>query len=154
MLAVLQRDIAAGVPFLPRLELHVEEEVSVGVAHGRLLAVLQPVHHGAVEIPVRVRRAQLAPLLVPDRTQFATLQQALGAHLEDIGEVRMELQLEYHVDRLAAVVGEVEVLVDALADGALDGEAERVGGDVGLDGVDRRIGEMDARGVEADLAQS
>ena len=73
-------------------------------------------------------------------------------HLEDVGEVAAQRDLELESHRLHAVVGDVEIFVQAAADRPADGEAERARRDRAVFGEQRAIGEKDAGGIVADGA--
>ena len=79
----------------------------------------------ALERAVRVGRPQFARLLVPGALQVAPTQQPLAPHVEDIGEVRFDGDLEDQADRVRREAHQVIVLMDPLEDGAVEAEADR-----------------------------
>ena len=73
---------------------------------------------------MRYVRAQFLLLVGPLRGDAAATDDAFGLHFEDIGEVAADGDLQVEADRLAAVVGDVEVFVHAAANGAAEHEAQ------------------------------
>src|SRR5262245_21137576 len=110
------------------------------------------IHDGAVEAIMAILDAQRAPLRVPTAVKLAALDEALGLHLEDVHEIRLQGEVQHKADPLAAIGDEGEVLVNALADGAIYRQANAVGWHFGILALECRVGEADARSIEADLA--
>ena len=78
-----------------------------------------------LKAPVRVGGAQLAGFLVPRALQIAPSHQAPAAHVEDVGEVRFDGDLQDEADRVTGKADEVVVLVHALENGAVEAKADR-----------------------------
>jgi hypothetical protein len=70
---------------------------------------------------------------------------AAALHLEDVGEVAAKRDLEVEANRLAAVIGDVDVLVHAAADVAAEREAEDARLDRSALGEEGAVGLEDTR---------
>jgi hypothetical protein len=88
----------------------------------------------------------LQPLTLPCGGQFAASLPALGAHLEEIGEIAGDHHLEQQRRRLSAIRLHGDVLVEALrADDAVDGHRDADAGNVTVDGARRHRHQRPAR---------
>ena len=105
-----------------------------------------------MKIPVRICGANPLPSLRPFRGDLATAHDAARLHLEDVGKVASEGDLELKPHRLHAVVGDVEIFVQAAADRSADREAEGARGNRAVFGEDGLVGEEDACRVIVDRA--
>ena len=114
----------AGVPGLLGCEVDDELHPAVGKLRVRVFALDTHVQL-ALERAVGVGRAQLAGLLMPRALQVAAAHQALAPDVEDVGEVRLDGDLEDQADRMGRIADQVIVLVDALEDRAVEAEANR-----------------------------
>ena len=103
----------AGVPALLGCEVDDELHPAVGKLRVRVFALDTHVQL-ALERAVGVGRAQLAGLLMPRALQVAAAHQALAPDVEDVGEVRLDGDLEDQADRMGRIADQVIVLVDAL----------------------------------------
>jgi hypothetical protein len=102
-----------------------EDERAVGVL-GRRVGSVDGDDELAPEGGVLVRRPQLAAGPEPARVDDAAPDQGVGADVEDVGEVRLDRDLDRQADGPASVVGDVEVLVDAARDRPVDAHPQRV----------------------------
>ena len=139
------------MPSLVRLKRDVEAEPPVG---GDSLARCTRHRgcHGTVKIPVRIRGANPLPRLRPFSGDLAAAYDVARLHLEDVGEVASKGDLELKPHRLHAVVGDVEIFVQAAADRSADGEAEGARENRAVFGRDGLVGEEDTCRVIADRA--
>ena len=112
------------MPSLVWLERNLETEPPIG-RDGLARCARYRDGHCTVKIPVRVRSANLLPSLRPLSGDLAAAHDTSRLHLEDVGEIAAEGDLELKTHRLHAVVGDVEIFVHAAADRSADGEAER-----------------------------
>ena len=151
LLAILERVEQAGVPSLARLKRDLEAEPPIG-GNGLARCARHGGCHGTVKIPVRICGAKPLPCLRPFSGDLATAYDAARLHLEDVGEVASEGDLELKTHRLHAVVGDVEIFVHAAADRSADGEAEGARENRAVFGEDGLIGEEDACRVIVDRA--
>src|SRR5262249_848420 len=122
LLAILERIEQARVPGLARLERNLEAQSPIG---GNSLA--RCVHycdrHRALKILVRIGRANPLPSFRPFRGDLTAAHDLARFHLEDVGEVAAKGDLELKAYRLHAVVGDVEILVQATTDPSTDRES-------------------------------
>ena len=81
----------------------------------------------APEGAVPIARSELARRLVPGRLEAPAEHDLLPAHVEDVREVRLDRDLEVQPDRHRGVARQVVVLVDAVADRAVEPEPDRAG---------------------------
>jgi len=72
--------------------------------------------HGTMKIPIRIHSAKPLSSLRPLRGDLATAYDAARFNLEDVGKVGSEGDLELKTHRFHAVVGDVEIFVQAAAD--------------------------------------
>ena len=118
----------AGVPHALRGDLGDEQEPAVRVLRPRVRAV-----HGddelAPEVAVDVDRAQLLAGGRPAGVDRPPADDAAALDVEDVREVRGQLDLDRQVDRAPRVVHDVEVLVDAAADRPVEADREAVARD-------------------------
>ena len=149
LLAILERVEQAGMPSLARRKHDLEAEPPIG---GNSLArcARHRDRHCTVKIPVRIRGANPLPSLRPFGGDLATAHDVARFHLEDVGKVASEGDLELKTHRLHAVVGDVEIFVQAAADRSADSEAEGARKNRAVFGEDGPIGEEDACCVIAD----
>jgi hypothetical protein len=75
----------------------------------------------------------------------APADEASELHLEQVREVRAQGDLEVEADRHEPMVDDIQVLVDAITDGAADDERQRARGDVAVLSRDNGVGEVHAR---------
>src|SRR6516165_5029825 len=94
-----------------------------------------------MKIPVRIRSANPLPSLRPFRGDLAAAYDAARLHLEDVGKVASEGDLQLKAHGLHAIVGYIEIFVHAAADGSADGKAKRAGRNRSIGGENRLIGE-------------
>ena len=153
LVAADEHVVTARVPGLARSERDLEGDAAIGVV-GRRAAVRQAKDERPAEVAVRVAHAQLAALLVPFALDAPAAHELVGFHLEDVGEIRSGRDLEVEPRLASPVVLDVEILVDALADGAADREPQLAGGDIAALGRERRVRQVDARGVVRDRARA
>ena len=113
----------AGMPGLLGREVDHELHPAVGELGVRVLAVYAH-NQLPLEGAVAVSGAQLACLLMPRALQVAPAHQPPAAHVEDIGEVRFDRQLQDQPDRVARKADQVIVLVHALKNRAVEAEAD------------------------------
>src|SRR5207244_9631665 len=62
---------------------------------------------------------------MPRALQVAAAHQAPAPDVEDVGEVRLDGDLEDQADRMRCIADQVIVLMDALEDRAVEAEADR-----------------------------
>ncbi len=140
-LAVRQRVEQAAMPGLAGIEGDLEAEPAIGI-HRFGLLMLRSNRYSADEIAVAIDRPQLLLPLRPFRGDPSAPHDVTGLHLEDIGEVAAQRDLELKAYPLHAVVRDVEVLVHAAADRSADDEAERARQDDAVSGVNLSIGKI------------
>src|SRR6516162_11013299 len=149
--AVRQRIEQAAMPCLARLEGHLEAEATIGV--DRLCRRLRRGYrHGTAKVTIAVCRAQSLMRFGPLRGDPAPAHNPARLHLEDVGEVAAERDLELEPHRLHAVVGDVKVFVHAPADGSAYGKAQCARRDRAVFGEQGPIGQEYAGCVVADGA--
>src|SRR4029453_2131126 len=100
--------------------------------------------HHAPKISVRVGRANPLPSLRPLCGDLAAAHDLARFHLEDVGEVATKGDLELKTYRLHAVVGDVEILVQAAADPSAERESDGARWDRAVFGENSPVGEEDA----------
>ncbi len=139
------------MPTLARLKCDVEAEPPVGrdslarrTQHGRC--------HGTVELPVRICGTDPLPRFRPFRGDLATAHDAARLHLEDVGEVASEGDLELKPHRPHAVVGDVKIFVQAAAYRSADRETEGARENRAIFRGDGLVGEEDTCRVIANRA--
>ena len=101
---------------------------------------------------VAVDGAQALLRVRPLGADAAAADDAAGLHVEDVGEVGADGDLQVEAHRPLAVVGQVEVLVQPAIDRAADDEGEGMCRDRAVLGEEAAVGQEDARGVVADRA--
>ena len=107
-------------------------------------------HELALEVVVDVGRPQLASRAEPARVQLATAHELALLDVEDVGEIRQDRDLDRQPDGPRGVVDEVVVLVDAIGDGPVQAQAQRLPRDR-PEGIDEGVvGELVARREELD----
>ena len=134
----------AGVPRGAGLEGQAEQDAAVGELRvGAGIDDVDP--ERALEGVVAVARREPAPALVPLALEGAPPHDRPPLDVEQVGEVALEADLEIELDGAVAVVGQVVVLVDAVAHGAVEAKVEGLG----LNRPGRRghggVGELEAR---------
>ena len=120
-LASVEQVVAAGVPRRPGGELELERDPAVRVA-GRGAAVQELVDEPPAKVAIGVRGLELRAPGMPPRHDAPPADEATKLDLEQIGKVRTEGDLEVEANGHQPMVGDVEVLVDAVRDGAIDDE--------------------------------
>ena len=111
----------------------------------------------APEVAIDVSRAELATGAEPARVELAASNERIPPDVEDVGEVRLDRDLDRQPNRPASVVDDVDVLVDPARDRSIHPDRERVAVDL-PDVVEQRIvrelearrEELDRRGVQED----
>src|SRR5207245_9451333 len=101
VVAVLEQHLTAGPPAGAGFESDRKKQPAVGVGRG-LLQVLQPVGEAAKKVAVAVARDQRGATRIPLRHQVLALAQRPDLHLEEVGEVGFELDLEDGAHRLVS----------------------------------------------------
>ena len=124
LLAILERVEQAGMPSLAGFKCDVEAEPSIG-GNGLARCARHGSCHSTLKILVRIHGAEPLPPLRPFSGDLATAYDTARLHLEDVGKVASEADLELKTHRLHAVVGDVEIFVHAAADRSTDGKADR-----------------------------
>ena len=128
--------IRARPPRCLRRERDIEEDTPIREARlGR--RIVQTVEEAAVEVAVVIGVQQRGAAVVPMRADDAAIDEFVPAHIENVGEVGADDDLELKVHRREAVVRDRDLLADAVADLPLDDHAEGAGGEragLGLDG--------------------
>jgi hypothetical protein len=149
--AICQCIEKAAMPWFTRFEGHLETEPPVGVYRfaGRPRGRDRD---GSGEVTVAIGGAQMLVCFGPLRGDPATAHDLARFHLENIGKVAAQRDLELEGYRLHAIVDDVEILVHAAADRPAEGEAQGARRDRAVFGEDRPIGQRDARCVVADGA--
>ena len=113
------------MPGLPGFQRDVEAQASVGI-HRRLAVSLAGADdHFAAKILVAIGDAKDLSLLRPRRDDAAAPHDVVALHLEDVGEIGADRDLEVEANRLLAVVGDVDVLVQAAIDMTADHQTQR-----------------------------
>ena len=136
----------AAMPGLGRGDPHLEAEPAIGVG-GRLVLASRTDLQRTEEVLVAIGRAQPLIGVRPLAGDTAAMHDAVLLHLEHIGEVGQDIDLEVEADRPAAVIGDVEILVHAAREPAADDEtqaARRHGAVLAEEGP---VGEVDAGGA-------
>ena len=146
-LVVVGEDVlAARVPGGAGCQLDREGDAAVRRV-GRCVAVERVEREASVEVAVGVGGVQLAALLVPFGVDVTAPHELVVLDLEEVGEVGAQRDLEMEPDGVEAVVGEIEILVDAFVDDSRDGQRERALGDVTVLGGDGPVREVHAHRV-------
>ena len=149
LLAVFQQVEQTGVPRLARLKRHFEAEPPIG---GSSLA--RCARHGdcyrAVKISVRISGTQPLPSLRPFRRDLAAAYDVARLDLEDVGKIGSRRDFELKPHRLHAVVGDVEIFVQAAGDGSTDRQPDSARCDYPVFGENGLVGEEDAGGMIID----
>ena len=109
------------------VDAHPEAEAPVGIS-GKLVLVLHADVDRAQKILVAVCGTQLLMRIGPLGVDAATPDDASRLHLEHVGEIAAESDLQIEADVLAAMVGDVEVFVHAAGKPAGQREAKSVCG--------------------------
>ena len=139
------------MPGLAGVDPQFEAQPAIGVG-GRVVAVPRADMHGADEILVAIGRAQLLVLIRPVGGDAAAADDAVQLHLEHIGEVGADGDLQVEPHRPAAMVGDVEVLVHAAAEFAADDQTQGARLHRAILAEEGSVGEVDAGGVGGDGA--
>ena len=92
-----------------------------------------------------VARRELLGLWRPMRVDIAAAHELVALHLEKIGEIAADFDLEVKADATVAVVGDVDVLMHADVDAPPEQQTQRLGLDLALRGRHIGIGAIDAR---------
>src|SRR4029453_201776 len=142
LLPILKRVEQTGVPGLVWLKRDLEAEPPVSRDSFARCARYR-YFHGAVKILVRIRGADSLLCLRPFCGDLAAAHDVTGFHLENVGEVTSEGDLELEPYRSHAIVGDVEIFVQATTDRSADSEAEGARGNRTAFGEDRLISEED-----------
>ncbi len=150
-LAVAELIQKAGAPGLAGRELHVEADPAVGVDR-RGPHPARPHRDLAFEVAVDIGRAQSRGLLGPFGVDPAPAHDGIGLHFEQVGEVAANGDLQIEPHHLIAVVHQLEVLVQALAQGAADHQAEAACGNGAGLRDEGPVDEEDLRRVVGDVA--
>ena len=140
-----QRIQPARVPALPGSERDLEGDPAVRILRWRI-AVREPKDQLALEVTIQVARLQLVPRGAPFLHDVTSANEPMLAHLEEIGEIGPQGDLEVERDRPEAVVGQVDVLVEPIAYRSGHDEREAPLRDLTIFGRDRRVGQVHARG--------
>ena len=106
--------------------------------------------HGAAKILVRIGGAEPLPRLGPLRGDLAAAHNVAWLDLEDVGEVAAEGDLELEPHRFHAVVGDVEIFVQAAADRSAYREAQSARSNRTVLGEDGFVSQENAGRVIAD----
>ena len=113
--AICQCIEKAAMPWFTRFEGHLETEPPVGVYRfaGRPRGRDRD---GSGEVTVAIGGAQMLVCFGPLRGDPATAHNVARLHLENVGKIASQRDLELKSHRLHAVVDDVEILVHAAAD--------------------------------------
>ena len=77
-----------------------------------------------MKISVRIRGTEALPSLRPFRRDLAAAYDVARLHLEDVGKIASQRDFELKTYWPHAVVGDVEIFVQAADDGSTDREAD------------------------------
>jgi hypothetical protein len=101
---------------------------------------------------VPVGRRQLAAALIPARGEVVPLAEATALHLEQVGEVGLELQLDQKSDGVQGAIGDPERLADAFLDRSDQLEPHTAGPNrrLALEVLEQRVGQVQPRRVVGD----
>ena len=131
-------------------------EASVGVLRARV-GPLHLDHQLPPEVAVRVGRPELAPAREPARVHGSASDDGAGPDVEDVREVRLQLDLDHQANGPAGVVDDVDVLVHPAGHRAIEPDRQRLAWDrahaveqVVVGELVARREEPDRRGVEQD----
>ena len=134
----------AGVPRGAGLEGQPEQNAAVGELRvGAGVDDVDP--EAAFEGVVAVARREPALALVPLALERAPAHELTPLDVEQVGKVAFEADFDLEVDGAGTVVGQVVVLVHAVADGAVEPQVERLGRDGAGERGHGRVGELEAR---------
>ena len=142
----------AAMPGLPGLQRDVEAQPPVGVHRRPAVAVAGADDHLAAEILVAIGDAQHLPLLRPRRGDAAAPHDLVALHLEDVGEIGADRDLQVEANRILAVVGDLDILVQPAIDMAADHQAQRARRDRPVLAHEGAVGLEDARRMVGDGA--
>ena len=139
------------MPAAPGLERDLEAEPAIGVDGARSPS-MRPNVTARMEIGVAICRAQFLLVVRPFRGDAAAAHDA--ARFTSKMSAKSERMAISRLKRtaLAAVIGDVEVLVHAAGDGPAHDEAEGARRDRAVLGQEAAVGQEDARGVVGDGA--
>src|SRR5262249_48961431 len=99
------------------------------------------------EVTIRIRGLELSAGLLPLGRDVPAPHKAPGFDLEQIREIRAKRDLEVEANRRSAVVGHVDVFMNAVSDAAEERQGECAAVHRSVFGVERRIGQMKSCGV-------
>src|SRR6266446_8124560 len=146
LLAVLQHVEQTGVPRLARLKRHFEAEPPIG-ENSFARCARDGDCYRAVKISVRIGGAQPLPSLRPFRRDLAAAYDVARLDLEYVGKIGSRRDFELKPHRLHAVVGDVEIFVQAASDGSADRQPDRARRDYPVFGENGLVGEENACGM-------
>ncbi len=141
----------ATVPLAAGRQPDLETQAAVG-EHGARVALADRNGNGAGKVDVAVGGAQGLARLRPVGVDVAAADVALGLDVEHVGEIGTDRDLQVEPHRFLAVVGDVQVLVQALIHHAGQSERQRLPRDRAVLGEKPLVGQEDAGGVETDRA--
>ena len=140
------------MPGLAGLQGDVEAQPPVGVHRRLAVAIAGADDHLAAEILVAIGDAQHLPLVRPRRGDAAAPHDLVALHLEDVGEICADRDLQVEAHRVPAVVGDLDILVQPAIDVAADHQAQRARRDRPVLAHEGAVGLEDARRVIGDGA--
>src|SRR6185437_16656040 len=114
----------AAMPRLPGFQDDIEAQAPVGI-HRRLAVSLASADDDfAAKVLVAVGDAKDLSLRRPGGDDAAAAHDVVALHLEDVGEISPDRDLEVETNRLLAVGGDVEVFVQAAINMTTDDETQ------------------------------
>src|SRR5215813_5491230 len=134
------------MPSLARLKRDLEAEPPIG-GNGLARCTRHCDRQRAVKIAVRVRGTKPLPPLRPFGGDLAAAYDLARLHLENVGKVASQRDLELKAHWLQGVVGDIEIFVHTADDRSTDREAEGAQLARPVFGENGFIGEEDARSM-------
>src|SRR5262249_25461504 len=151
LFAIRDRVEQAGVPSLARLKRDLEAEPPIG-GNGLARCTRHADCHRPLKIPVRIDGTKSLPSLRPFSGNLASTYDVARLHLKDVSKITSQRDFELKTHRLHAVVGDVEIFVQAADDRSTDREANGALRDGAVLGENGFVGEKDACGMIVDGA--
>ncbi len=107
---------------LSRSQFDIKEDASIGVANSYIAE--NAIGKGTMKILVVVGCAQLPCLGIPFGLLFPTLHNVFRFHFKQVREIGAQRQFQQKMDLPARIIGNIQILVNALADDAVDCDAQ------------------------------
>ena len=140
------------MPSLAGLQGDVEAQPPIGVHRRPAVAVVRADNHLAPEILVAIGDAQHLPLIRPRRGDAAAPHDLVALDLENVGKICTDRDLQVEANRIPAVVGDLDILVQPAIYVATDHQTQRARRDRPILAHEGAVGLEDARRMVGDGA--